>query len=403
MTVDRSLAAVLLASFAVCSMPFIASATIVPGNSPWTNTPGVNTDTTSNESSHHCRRGPLVIGHRGASGYRPEHTLASYELAARMGADYIEPDLVSTKDGVLVARHENEISGTTDVTDRPEFADRKTTKIIDGTEITGWFTEDFTLAGLKTLRAVERLPELRQENTMHNDLYEVPTFEEILALRSRLAKELRRPIGVYPETKHPTYFQEIGLGMEAPLVASLERYHLNRRRSPVFVQSFELTNLKELNTKHGLRTNTVFLIWKDGAPYDLVRQGDSRDFAHFTTEEGLETLRDAHIDGVGPEMSLVISWTEDGELGDDTGLVARAHAHHLKVHPYTFRNENTFLPKGFRNGDTPSDYGQSLAVMQAYLNTGIDGFFTDQPDTGVIAVNLWRAADPRRASAGECS
>src|SRR3954449_6338803 len=182
---------------------------------------------------------PLVIGHRGAAGYRPEHTLASYELGARMGADFIEPDLVITADGVLVCRHEPEIGGTTDVASRPEFASRKTTKMLDGEAVTGWFTEDFTLAELKTLRAVERLPQIRQHNTLYNGLFEVPTFQEVLDLRVKLSKELGREIGVYPETKHPTYFRALGLELEPPLIRILRRNGLDHPDAPVFVQSFE--------------------------------------------------------------------------------------------------------------------------------------------------------------------
>src|SRR5690606_16859853 len=197
-------------------------------------------------NSLHVRR-DLVIGHRGSSGYRPEHTLASYRLAARMGADYIEPDLVVTKDGVLVARHENEISETTDVAEHPEFADRKTTKTIDGQEITGWFTEDFTLAELKTLRAKERVPDIRQRNTIYDERYTIPTFAEVLKEAKRLSKELGRPIGVYPETKHPTYFRKIGLPIEPRLVAELKKAGLNHPNAKVIVQSFEVSNLKELD------------------------------------------------------------------------------------------------------------------------------------------------------------
>ena len=207
------------------------------------------------------RRAPrsLVIGHRGAAGYRPEHTLASYELAARMGADYIEPDLVSTKDHVLVARHEPEIGGTTDVAGRPEFADRRRTVTLDGVSVTGWFTHDFTLAELKTLRAVERLPAVRQENTLYNGLFEVPTFQEVLDLRSRLSRELDRTIGVYPETKHPTYFRGLGLPLEEPLVATLRRNLLDLPHAPVFVQSFEAENLRDLRHRLRLRVPLVFL------------------------------------------------------------------------------------------------------------------------------------------------
>ena len=189
---------------------------------------------------------PVVIGHRGASGYRPEHTLASYELAIRMGADYIEPDLVSTKDGVLVARHENEIGGTTDVAQHPEFADRRTTKSIDGRQVTGWFTEDFTLAELKTLRAKERLPQVRPSNTRYDGRFEVPTFDEVLDLAAKESKRRGVTIGVYPETKHPTYFDSIGLSLEEPLVRTLKAHHLDRANAPVFVQSFETSNLREL-------------------------------------------------------------------------------------------------------------------------------------------------------------
>src|SRR5918997_7079985 len=200
-------------------------------------------------SHGHDRAEPLVIGHRGASAYRPEHTLESYQLAIDMGADYIEPDLVSTKDRVLVARHENEISGTTDVAVRPEFADRRTTKTIDGVALTGWFTEDFTLEELKTLRAKERIPELRPRNTLYDGRYEIPTFQEVVDLSRRLSRELGRPIGIYPETKHPTYFREIGLPLEEPLVRVLERNGLSDRRDKVFVQSFEVSNLKWLEDR----------------------------------------------------------------------------------------------------------------------------------------------------------
>src|SRR5690242_20240985 len=190
---------------------------------------------------------PVVIAHRGASGYRPEHTLASYRLAIAMGADFIEPDLVSTKDGVLVARHENEISGTTDVADHPEFADRRATKVIDGRPVAGWFTEDFTLAELKTLRAKERLPQVRPDNTRYDGMFEVPTFEEVLALAKQESRRTGRRIGVYPETKHPTYFDGIGLSLEEPLVAALRRHGLDRPRAAVIIQSFETGNLRELD------------------------------------------------------------------------------------------------------------------------------------------------------------
>jgi len=221
----------------------------------------------------HDNARPLIIGHRGAAGYRPEHTLAGYELAARMGADYVEPDLVSTKDGVLVARHENDITATTDVASHPEFAGRKTTKTIDGNAITGWFTEDFTLAELKTLRAKERLPAVRQRNTIYDGRYRVPTFQEIIDLTRRLSHELGRPIGIYPETKHPTYFRKIGLPLEPGLVRTLNRNGLNTPHAKVFVQSFESGNLKAL--RHELRVPLIQLLdAKKLQPFNLVGSGD---------------------------------------------------------------------------------------------------------------------------------
>ena len=330
----------------------------------------------------------LVIGHRGASGYRPEHTLASYELAARMGADYIEPDLVSTADGVLVARHENEISGTTDVEERAEFADRQTTRTIDGAEVTGWFTEDFTLAELRTLRAEERLPELREENSLYDGLYQVPTFEEVLELREELSRELDREIGVYAETKHPTYFDGIGLSLEEPLVAELRAAGLDRTKSPVFIQSFETANLRELDAA-GVRVPLVQLLWKDGAPYDFTVSGDPRTYADLATAEGLRWV-DEYADGVGPEKSMVIPTDADGTLGEPTGLVDDAHAAGLLVHPYTFRNENAFLPPALQEaGESPDDYGRALEEHRAFWEAGIDGMFTDNPDTAVISRDLF--------------
>jgi glycerophosphoryl diester phosphodiesterase len=325
----------------------------------------------------------LVIGHRGASGYRPEHTLASYELAARMGADYLEPDLVITKDAVLVCRHEPEISGTTDVAQRPEFAGRRTTKVLDGLPVTGWFTEDFTLAELKTLRAIERLPAERQENTMYDGRYTVPTFTEVLELRRRLSLELDRPLGVYPETKHPTYFHQAGLPLEPPLVRALRRYGLNNPDAPVFVQSFETTNLRWLR-RLGLRTAAVQLINSSGAPYDLVAAGDPRTYADLATPEGLADIA-RYAQGVGPAKVLVIPVAADGTLAAPTSLVDDAHQAGLLVHPWTFRAENPFLPPALRRGAGVSDYGRGIDEQIAYLEAGIDGLFTDQPDVGIVA------------------
>ena len=332
----------------------------------------------------HARTAPLVIGHRGASGYRPEHTLASYELAARMGADFIEPDLVSTKDHVLIARHENDITGTTDVADHPEFASRKTVKSIDGNQVTGWFTEDFTLAEIKTLRAEERLPDIRQHNTLYDGLFQIPTFDEVLDLRKRLSDELHRTIGVYPETKHPTYFRSIGLDLESPLVNALKRNGLDRASSPVFIQSFELTNLVDLRTKFKVRTKLIFLTGATGAPFDLASTGDSRTYADLISPTGLVQLAKT-VNGIGPDKNQVIARDATGNLGRATSLLTDAHAVGLLVHPYTFRAENQFLPTDYRRGANPADYGRTLDELTAYLNTGIDGFFTDQTDVGVLA------------------
>jgi glycerophosphoryl diester phosphodiesterase len=338
-------------------------------------------------TQHWSPDGPIVVGHRGASGYRPEHTLASYELAARMGADCIEPDVVSTADGVLVARHENEISGTTDVAARPEFADRRTTKQIDGVSVTGWFTEDFTLAELRTLRAKERLPQARQESSTLDGRYQVPTLAEVIKLRASLSRELKRPVCVYIETKHPTYFDSIGLSLEEPLVEELTDAGLNRRRAPVYVQSFELTNLQDLDNELGAKVPLVFLA-STGAPYDLASTGDPRTYADLLEPDSLMDLR-RDLDGVGPTKTLVIPWEDDGSLGEPTSLVEDAHDAGLVVHPWTFRAENQFLPGAYRSSASASDFGRVIDEMQAYLSAGVDGYFTDQPDLGIEARDEW--------------
>jgi glycerophosphoryl diester phosphodiesterase len=329
-------------------------------------------------------RSPLVIGHRGASGYRPEHTLASYELAARMGADYIEPDLVSTKDGVLVARHENEISGTTDVASHPEFAGRKTTKTIDGASVTGWFTEDFTLAELKTLRAVERLPAVRQRNTIYNGRFQVPTFQEVIDLSARLSRELGRPIGIYPETKHPSYFRSIGLPLEPKLVETLRHNGLDRPNSHVFVQSFEVGNLKALNKE--LKVPLVQLLdARTRRPADFVNSGDPRTYADLATPAGLAEIA-TYADGVGPSKDYIVPRDPaTGATLTPTSFVSDAHAAGLVVHPYTFRNENQFLPAELRSSSDPNAYGNAIAEDQMFFNLGVDGIFTDNSDTAVLA------------------
>ena len=325
---------------------------------------------------------PLVFGHRGASGYRPEHTLESYRLAIAMGADYVEPDLVPTKDGVLVARHENEISTTTDVASHPEFADRRTTKTVDGVVYTGWFTEDFTLAELKTLRAVERIPQVRQENTLYDGRYEVPTFDEVLALVREESRRTGRTIGVAPETKHPTYFDSIGLSLEEPLVASLDRAGLRGPRSAVVVQSFETAGLRELDGM--TRVPLVQLVGGSGAPYDQVAAGSTTTYDTLLTDAGLADVA-TYADWIGPDKNRVVPRTATGTLAAPTDLVQRAHAADLRVVPYTFRNENTFLPVELRVGTDPTAYGDAFAEYALFLSLGVDGVFSDNPDTAVQA------------------
>jgi glycerophosphoryl diester phosphodiesterase len=334
-------------------------------------------------SDRSADEGPLVIGHRGAAGYRPEHTLASYELAARMGADYIEPDLVSTKDGVLVARHEPEISATTDVASHPEFADRRTTKTIDGASFTGWFTEDFTLAELKTLRAKERIPDVRQRNTIYDGRFEVPTLQEVIDLRRRLSRELGREIGIYPETKHPSYFRSIGLPLEPPLVRTLRRNGLDRKRSKVFVQSFETGNLRALDRQ--LDVPLVQLLGARGAqPWDFVESGDARTYGDLATPAGLREIA-GYADGVGPSKDYIVPRDASGTSLDPTSFVEHAHDAGLVVHPYTFRNENQFLPLELRSSDDPNAYGNAIAEYEQFYELGVDGLFSDNPDTAVEA------------------
>lgn len=334
---------------------------------------------------------PVIIGHRGASAYRPEHTLEAYELAARMGADYIEPDLAPTKDGVLVARHGNYLTDTTDVASRPDLAHLRTTKVVDGMELTGWFTEDLTLAELRTLRVRVRHPHLWPEAAAHDGRLGIPTFAEVLALRERLCYELDREIGVYPETKHPSYFKDLGLPLEEPLVAALAEHGLNRPDAPVFVQSFELANLAFMHASLGLRTRSIMLLWSYGYPWDSVAAGDPvRDYAHYTTREGLAEVAAAGVSGIGPELTMVIAPRSDGSTGEDTGLVERAHAQGLVVHPYTFNAQNSYLYTDFRGPD-PSGHGDLEGQIRAFLELGIDGFFTDNPDIGAAAAEGWAA------------
>lgn len=296
------------------------------------------------------RSRPLIIGHRGAPGHRPEHTLESYRLAAEMGADYIEPDLVSTRDGVLIARHENEIGGTTDAANR--FPDRRRTAIVDGRPVSGWFVEDFTLAESRALRARERLP-FRPH--AYDGRFQVPTFDEVVTLAQELGRARGRELGVYPETKHPTYFRNIGLPLEDALLDVLERHGWNRHDAPVFIQSFEDGNLRALRTKTRVR---LIQLLDAGASVGDARLADIASYA----------------DGIGPHVRLVVP----GEYQAPTDLVARAHALGLVVHVWTLRSEPVFL--------SPRYGGEPGAEYRHLRDLAVDGVFTDFPDVAVAAL-----------------
>ncbi|MGH8585500.1 MAG: glycerophosphodiester phosphodiesterase [Gammaproteobacteria bacterium] len=348
---------------------------------------------------------PLVIGHRGASGYLPEHTLEAYRLAIRQGADFIEPDLVSTRDGVLIARHEVNITQTTDVAQHPEFAARQTQKTIDGVTEQGWFADDYTLAEIKTLRAVQRVPFRPQQ---FNSLFQVPTFREVIKLALQEGQRRGRPVGVYPETKHPSYHQSVGLPLERRLVSILNAYGLTKRRDPVILQSFEVANLKALNRLTGVRLVQLIdaeRIALDGTlipnrPFDFVLSGDPRTYADLVTDAGLSEIK-TYADGIGPWKRYIVSvkgvdQNNDGQPDDVNGdgavddadttrlpptdLIPRAHAAHLFVHPFTFRNEGLFLA---------SDYGGN--PVEEYLEfycLGADGLFSDFADTALSSRHL---------------
>ncbi|MFE4172917.1 glycerophosphodiester phosphodiesterase [Streptomyces sp. NPDC056909] len=326
---------------------------------------------------------PTIVGHRGASGYRPEHTLGSYQHALDLGAHVIEQDLVPTKDGHLVCRHENDITGTTDVADHPEFASRRTTKSVDGVSLTGWFTEDFTLAELKTLRAKERIPGTRQHSTVYDGRWEIPTFEEVLRWADEQGRELGRRIWLYTETKHPTYFRGIGLGLEERLAKLLRRYGRDRKDSAIFLQSFEPTSMQRL-AKLVDSPRVVLLSGAGTRPWDFEVTGDPRKVDDLVKPEGLKWIA-SFAQGLGPTLDLIIPKDSAGRLTKPTTLVRDAHAKGLVLHPYTMRNENSFLPAEFRRGTDPNAYGDAFGAFRAYFATGIDGIFTDNPDTGLLA------------------
>ncbi|GAB7107157.1 glycerophosphodiester phosphodiesterase [Streptomyces phaeofaciens JCM 4814] len=351
---------------------------------------GLSGTARADEARHGGRGGlaglpvPTIIGHRGASGYRPEHTLGSYQLALDLGADIVEAgDLVPTKDGHLVCRHEPEIGGTTDVADHPEFAGRRTTKVLDGVATTGWFTEDFTLAELKTLRAVERIPANRPHNTLYNGRWEIPTFEEVLAWQDEQTRRRGKQVWIYPETKHPTYFRKLGLGLEERVAKLLHKHGKDRKNSPVVVQSFEPTSIQRLN-KLIANPLVVLLSSASSRPWDFVETGDPRTVADLVTRAGLREIA-GYAQGIGPTLDLVVPKDANGNLTTPTTLVRDAHAVGLILHPYTLRNENPFLPANFRKGTDADAYGDVFGAYRAYFATGIDGVFTDNPDTGLLA------------------
>lgn len=342
---------------------------------------------------------PTLIAHRGASALRPEHTLASYAQAIEDGADVIEPDLVSTKDGVLVARHENAIAilkpdgsileATTDIADRSEFALFKKTKIIDGYTITGWFTEDLTLVQLKTLRARERIPAIRPANVTYNGQFEIPTFQEIIDLAKSKSIEKGRLIGIYPETKHPTYFKSINLPLEKRLIDVLALNGWNSKDAPVFIQSFEVANLKELRGMTTVRI--VQLLSSSGRPYDFVAAGatETRTYAELITPAGLKDVA-TYANYIGPSKDMVIPLI-NGNLGTPTALVSDAKAAGLSVHIYTLRPENNFLPANLKKAPITDITlrGDSITEMQTFLKAGVDGFFTDDPAVGRQAIQTF--------------
>jgi glycerophosphoryl diester phosphodiesterase len=356
---------------------------------------------------------PLVIGHRGASGYRPEHTLEAYALAIAQGANYIEPDLVMTKDGELLARHEpmlarvnlnpdgsiqyvngapvlNRTDTSTNVWELPQYAGRLTVKTLDGVKVGGWWVEDFTAAEMRSdIRAQERLRDLRTANNAFNNQFVIPTLQEVVTLAKDKSVELGRPIGIYPETKHPTYFAAHAqannlVRMEDRLVQILHADYGNTASAPVYIQSFEVSNLQYVNTQTQIKI--AQLLSAGGRPYDFTVSGDGRTYADLAknTADGLQFIV-GYADGVGANTNLMIPLAS-GSLGTPTTLVDDAHGLGLEVHGWTFRAENIFLPNEFDSSADPAAFGNMKGQILAFTALGMDGFFTDQPDLGVAAV-----------------
>ena len=344
-------------------------------------------------STHHpSAHAPIVFGHRGAAGYRPEHTASGYRLAAQLGADFLEPDLVPTKDGYLVDRHEPDISQTTDVASHPEFASLRTTKTVDGVKTTGWFTTDFTLAQLETLRAVERIPDIRQHNTLYNGVDRIPTLQDDIRQFEALAKEYHRTIGIVPEIKHSTFFRfdRVADG-ELASSAVLHHYGLDGKHPalPTIIQSFEVGNLRYLHRV--TRIPLLQLTSATGAPADFVASGNPRTYADITSAAGLKQVA-KYATYLGPDKNQIVPRTTSNALGAPTTLIRDAHRVGLLVAPYTFRNENSFLPTDYQRGTNPADYGDALAEYRLFYSLGVDGVFSDDSDTAIAARDQWIAA-----------
>lgn len=339
---------------------------------------------------------PTVIAHRGASGYRPEHTRAAFELAFVQGADAVEPDLVATKDGVLVVRHENEISGTTDVASRPEFAARRSRRVIDGEALTGWFTEDFTWAELSTLRTRERLGHLRPRNADFDGSGAILRLSDLLEIIDAASESAVRALGLVAEIKHATYFASIGLPLDELLVAELAAAGWNSGDGRLTIESFELSALEGVR-RRGLRSKNVFLLEASGSPADLVaRHGSSaRDFASFLTPAGLAGLAastggavagiGAGVDGISVDKELILPVLTDGGTAIPSTVVADAHEEGLEVYTWTLRPENEFLSAPFRQGPHPSVHGDWAGEFALIFRSGVDGVFADHPDLTITA------------------
>ncbi len=322
---------------------------------------------------------PLVVAHRGVPGERLEHTRPSYLLAIEQGADFIEPDVVSTSDGHLVVRHENWIDGTTDVADHPEFVDRQATKIVDGVSITGWFTEDFTLAELKTLRCKERIPDVRPKNVALAGTEQILTLDEVLDIAEDAGGEA--PVGVYIETKHPSYFESLGINLNDMLIETLERRGFNDPDALVVIQSFESANLRAIRPR--TPAMLVQLMMVKGQPADFAVAGDPRTYEDLRSDEGLAFVAE-YADVIGPNKQVVIK----PDVGP-TGLIERAHAAGLDVHVWTMRNENQFLPKKLQKGRKKLAHGKAVDELLLFFDAGVDGVFSDFTSTAVQARSQW--------------